>query len=358
MEAQASSPTVARLHLRADACLTVQRPPQEAGVPCSACSAACPAGAIALSPRSVTVAADRCTGCGVCAPACPTGALEAEGFAPAPALECGRVAAADRVAGAGVVPCLGGLTAEVLRQGAATGIRLIDRGWCGGCPASGGRDAPWTEVLDAVRDELTLIGRAAEALSVEARPMPVQRAAPPPAPPPAERLSRRALFARIATPRPAPVSPSILLPEQVETPGPQARRAQLAKLAGSDALPGVLFPKVTVPAGCAEAPRLARLCPTGALRLVETAEAETLIFDAARCIACGDCTAIPGVTLGPGRGPHTGPVTLSHRPMARCPQCRMRFAPRPGQARCDGCATDTDLAALAHGLMRRAPAGG
>jgi len=347
--------------LTAAACLAVQRP----GEVCGVCAEACPAGAIAVAPRTLSLEADRCTGCGRCAAACPTGALEVAGIAAAPVVECARVASDDRNPGAAVVPCLGGITAQHLRAAAGEGVTLIDRGWCADCPVSGGQAAPWDAAMAEARADLDLLALDPEVLRVEPRPTPAQRAGPPPAPAPAPgaRLSRRQVFARLVTPpvpRPRAGADARARPTgQAETPGPEARAATLAVLAAGGPIPGALFPAVRVADGFADLLRVARLCPTGALRLEGGEPAERLVFDPARCIACGACAEVPGVRLDLcGEGTHSGPVTLAERVTATCPRCRLRFAPRAGQSVCDGCAKDNDLAALAHGLMRPAPRGG
>ncbi|MCA1791420.1 MAG: 4Fe-4S binding protein, partial [Thioalkalivibrio sp.] len=136
--------------LQREACLTEQRP----GLPCTTCRDTCPDAAISISDRHVEVSDAACSGCGRCAVSCPTGALTIVGFKPASTFECMRVnAGADEV-----VPCLGGIPPSHLRRALAAGdVTLMDRGWCAGCPVSGGTSAPWSHAVDEVNEEAELL---------------------------------------------------------------------------------------------------------------------------------------------------------------------------------------------------------
>ncbi|MFN3641760.1 MAG: hypothetical protein ACK4TB_02395 [Gemmobacter sp.] len=233
-------------------------------------------------------------------------------------------------------------------------VTLIDRGWCKACPVSGGQAAPWDATLRAVNDEAASLGCDAR-VQVRREPLASWRARPAPRGR-SDNPGRRALFTRLAQAGQgaAPVDPLAGLPERVAVPGPRRRVAQLASLAHGVALPGALFPALAV----AQQPRdlrdLARLCPTPALSVTETDAAATLMFNAADCIACGDCTQTGALALtSAGNRPFEGPQPLITQTVSVCSRCRARFAPRGSHAVCDGCARDTDLAALAHGLRRR-----
>ncbi|MGY6535269.1 MAG: hypothetical protein ACXIVG_07995 [Pararhodobacter sp.] len=262
-------------------------------------------------------------------------------------------------AGAGSVPCLGGLTAATLRDALVSDdVTLIDRGWCAACPVSGGQAAPWDHTLRAVNAEAKELGIAAR---VKVRHAPLSswrsRAAPRGR---SDNPARRALFTRMAQAGQgaAPADPLASLPDTVTTPGPRHRAAQLAALARGAAVPSSLFPALAVAGQPRDLSSLARLCPTGALSVTETdtgtIRAVTLIFNATACIACGDCTQSGALTLDISpQGHFESPTTLITQPCATCTRCRARFSPKAQETTCDGCARDTELAALSHGLMRR-----
>lgn len=330
--------------LTANACLTVSRP----GLPCDACSTNCPEkSAIQTSERSVRIDPAACSGCGRCAAACPTGAINVAGFAPAPRLECSRV---GRPEGA-VVPCLGGVGADDLRNALVDGdVTLLDRGWCAECPTSGQQAAPWADAVAIVNTEMVELGLA-HRVQVERLPVARWRAVPAPSPP-TTNPARRAFFNKILKSSGERGQPSTG-PEKVETPGPKKRAAQLAQLAGNTGIARTLFPAFRVFGHVPDLVALVRLCPTTALDLVEGPSSRALAFDPIACIDCGTC-----VTMGlmervtKPEGSFAGPETLTSEPRATCTQCRARFTPEGGRQTCLACARDTALAASVHGLMR------
>jgi ferredoxin len=351
----------ARLSLDAAACLTIRRP----DAACDACAATCPAQAIAIDTRAVELDHDRCTACARCVAACPTGALNLPAIRRDSAslsltLECSRVAATDRAPAAHVVPCLGGVGAGQLRDalGTAATVTLMDRGWCADC-ASGGCPQPWADAVRAASFDLAQLDRNADRLTVVRAPLPPERAqsAPQPHRPRRQGYSRRQLFRRLTTPPPAPDRSRVTAAQpfagKVDIPALHARRDHLRALHGADLLPAELFPALEA-TGTPDLRLAASLCPTEALRLHEATDADRLVFDAALCLACGQCEAAGGLALHPrGQDTYAGPMTLVSQAMADCPRCLRRFAPEAGQRICDACHKDNDLAAAALSLMRR-----
>ena len=328
------------------ACLRAQRPDQ----PCAACATACPENAIQITGRSVAVQPMSCSGCGICATACPTGAIEVSGFASANLLECSRVGKPEGA----TVPCLGGVTADMLRVTLATGdVVLMDRGWCAECPVSNGRARPWANALAVVNEEMGALGLS-QRVRVEDRPLAQwrARAAPRSA---TENPGRRSLFNRFAAG--GTVAPKHdTVPNKVETPGRARRLSALSELSPEQPVPRALFPAFEMAQTSADWTSIAQLCPTSALFVDDTKTQRALIFDPAACITCGACTDTGALRrIEDPEGAFTGPETLARELRATCNRCRARFTPKPGQTNCTACARDNDLAALAHGLMRRNP---
>jgi Fe-S-cluster-containing hydrogenase component 2 len=329
------------------ACLAAQRPDR----PCVSCESACPENAIRIKGRDVAIRQMSCSGCGICAKACPTGAITVAGYAArAPRLECSRV---PKPNGA-IVPCLGGVGADTLREPLVGGdVTLLAHGWCAECPTAGHQAAPWADAVTIANDEMAKLGLP-QRVHVETSRVARWRARPAPRPA-TDNPARRVLFNRLAAGSTGRAThPGS--PDKAQTPGPERRLAALTRLSGGEPAPRSLFPAFRLKASTGDLAATARLCPTHALSAHETPTSLALIFDPAACISCGACEesgALEPVEVT--EGVFTGPETLATEPRATCTRCRMRFTPRTGEATCGACARDTDLAALAHGLMRPRP---
>ncbi len=247
-------------------------------------------------------------GCGQCAIVCPTGTLAVPGFdIPAPAslevraVDCWRVPAADSRRGTLRVPCLGGLSPAALLELTAAAERspvaLLDRGFCGECPA-GGEIHPMAAALAETQRLLAEVGIAPERWPRRvARPLPLSRMADGAGEPRLEeRMSRRALLAGFAArPKPPGLSPSSATTgESPVRPRPERERlfAALERLAPDTLPPARLFPKLTASDACANHQICASACPTPALRPYRGEGVRGIAFAAAACVSCGLCVAL------------------------------------------------------------------
>lgn len=112
-----------------------------ANATCRRCGQSCPHGAIEFSDCEITLDAARCEGCGLCAPACPQGAISRHGDS-AMGGEASLFAACDRVAaplGDGVLPCLHALGLNDLIRAWLAGARelRVAHGKCDDCTRGG-----------------------------------------------------------------------------------------------------------------------------------------------------------------------------------------------------------------------------
>jgi len=347
---------------------------------CELCAQACPARVLRVTDTSVELG-EGCLRCGQCSAACPTEALQTEGFAvsPPPAassrtplyVDCWKVPAADSQHDAIRVPCLGGIALHHLVQwhAAAEGrqIALIDRGWCGQCGAGCGAPHPAQETLDAARALLSELGVPEQALPrMESLPLPrVQMPAEIPEPLAAQSLSRREFFAGFTRNTARAIAPMAAVQPNEDA---QSRRAHVAKIEISARsqllaqaavvggrhgrpLPAELFPALRIADACCNHQVCAATCPTRALQAYESEDgaAAGIAFDAAACIACGDCTracperALTLVPQGDGEVPR-GATALTRWTLRECFDCGHEFADSGSSSVCSTCRKTRELA--------------
>lgn len=375
--------TDSRIMFDADSCLELRPAPSA----CGKCGSACPVSAFEWT-ESGAFAAERCLGCGQCASACPAGALSVRGFAidltarpPREAsirIECARVP--ERIRGDAIcVPCLGGMSKHELVNLCAVSdgrpLQLIDRGWCGACPAGGtafcGSHAveEASAVLGAIgcpENTWPRIDRVHTSLALAL----AMRSDSDPEP-----MGRRAFFTALVKrgASAAPVKPAqrARAGRTGQQASPLIRRTRrrfansirsLAAEAGMR-IPATVFPQVRVAAGCGHNRLCASVCPSGALRRYHDDDGTTgLEFEAELCIACGACSErcpSRAVHLRPAGAPGDrlpdAPTRLTRFATRRCSRCSENFIGAAGETECESCKTGRALVASLFPVFSREP---
>jgi len=343
---------------------------------CRRCADACPHDAVTLSDEGIALDAARCQNCGLCVSACRTAALAAANLAPIDLLKRAirqpafsfSCAPSQREADA-VVPCLGALDAATLAYLAKRRIPTELRGshHCPECPhgsrgaaqlalnlealgnlrAAAGDAEPWIDIalpqpeahdkperspFLAARRQLfrRFVGRAADALAqagdpVEAQPIP-----------------DRAIRAG------AP-----LLTEQRELLQIVGKTADGASfvVASHEALP--LLDLELAP-GCTACEACFRVCPTGALLVVEDTSSWALSFDVNRCVGCEVCLeacqpAVLRPTAMVDAVPGRSRIELHRLAKQRCARCDRFFISPEAREACEVCTDDDDAFAAIFG---------
>jgi len=289
-------------------------------------------------------------------------------------VDCVRVPAGESPRGAIRVPCLGGLSParliELKARAKRAPVTLLDRGWCGGCPAGNRMQHPGGSALQIARSWLRQVGLADEEMPrVEQRPLPPDlQVQPDRSPADRVRMSRRG-FLRAFAGRGAARDraqadhvrndPRDRFPPAAQLASPERVRllAALSIVAAQTgrALPQDLFPAITIGESCRNHQVCAKLCPTGALRSYSDDGASGVAFDASTCISCGDCErACPGraIRLLPGRGLTTREVTrLSRWQLQSCPMCEHEFTASGDERVCPECRKTRELGRALFGFQ-------
>ena len=307
----------ASLLLDADRCLRLRSRYSD----CDRCAQACPQRVLRACDSGFRLA-DGCLSCGRCSAACPTDALQTEGFALNPSrasasqaplfVDCWKVPPSLSARDATRVPCLGGIALHRLVQwhvmSEGRQIVLLDRGWCGRCSAGSGAIHPAQEALDAARALLAGLGMSTNTLPrLESLPLPpAQMPADIPGPLAARTVSRREFFSGMTRAAARAITPVVVGEHgesgqscsarlgKIETTAHSQLLAQAAALGERHGrpLPAGLFPALRVSDACRNHRVCAATCPTGALQAYANGDGASagIAFDAAACIACGDCT--------------------------------------------------------------------
>jgi len=339
---------------------------------CDNCVAHCPTGAITGPPINHNT--DRCVKCGLCLHTCPTGAFNGDdsranllahvaalaGRGEARTLEfvCKYHPAAEEgpadASGVLRLPgCLGALSPSAFVAMAALGVETVslrlDR--CQNCPLGHavvgieravGQARRLLDALDAPGSVQVITGEESSSgwgtrrvIDTSGRPV----------------FSRRGLFAGQEDESPLATGHALAADESAERLGMPRERLRLllalARLPGemAEVPAGLGFARVEASADCTACGMCARICPTGALRMLEgDGGAYYLVLRAGACVDCGLCLTYcePGA-LHAGSTPTLAdllcaqPVVLAIGSLRKCKKCGARFAGTEEQKLCPVC---------------------
>jgi ferredoxin len=349
---------------------------------CTRCSDACPHEAITLSDEGAALAAEKCQHCGLCMSACHTSAWTSPAFKPIELLREAIKKPAFDVAcepsgcnGDAVVPCLGALDGVWLAYLAKRGIpvNLHGSGHCHECIHGKTGEAQLKlnlEGLDVLRQAATQGGSGDNvapdwALPVLAQDTRLPRARAATVGKSTAAASRRHLFRRIFSPvtaKPAATTEAgvtVQVPEKAIRAGAYVMSEQrellqiVCKHKEDRPFPVPLHEslplmQLELQSGCTLCEACFRVCPTGALQIVESPRDWALTFQTDRCVACEVCLEVcqPRVLDAAASSldarPERPPITLISRVKQRCSRCDRHFvSPAPEQT-CSVCSDDVD----------------
>jgi Pyruvate/2-oxoacid:ferredoxin oxidoreductase delta subunit len=333
---------------------------------CSRCADACPHEAIRLFDAGVEVLAERCKHCGLCAVACQTEALNQIGVSADHLLKMAGeskrmtiACAPSELAGSVVVPCLGAVhpvvLAELSRQEIAVELAGVEH--CAACAhASKGPDMIRSNL--AARELLCSAGAPAAWGAITLRTGESEASGEH------EKLdaTRRSLFHRVVghgadvLSGKAEAAPAPLKAIRAAAPFLPERKVILNKLhatvsedaitvARHDAIPAEDWQVVS---GCTYCEACVRVCPTGALQLLESNTAWRLAVLNDRCVACDVCAEVcqpkvlqqmnaEEVIINKQKGRLLAAVAKQ-----RCARCDRVFVKESGGDICPICSGDDD----------------
>lgn len=330
---------------------------------CTRCSDGCPAGALAVGDEGVTIDAALCSGCGLCAVACPTATFHFPSFptsalvrpqAKALTLSCSPCGQEGDLR----IPCLGDIEAPLLAGLALHGVSVTLLGAdhcasCGNAPQGGAR-------VESLLAGMRMLGEYS----------PEKWCAPTIAGMSANtdhQADRRQLFRRLTNRAVETMRGDRALEEIPEKAiraaapfvPPRRRLAEqlLERLAPlpDDSLLSLLLGVADVEQGeglCTGCDVCARVCPTGALRVLEAQSRWELLYRSSQCVGCGVC--IEACAADALRLQHRwrregeGPTALQTLHRYRCERCG-RFFIGLDNDNCPVCQDDQDSFAAIFG---------
>ncbi|MFA7097099.1 MAG: 4Fe-4S dicluster domain-containing protein [Gammaproteobacteria bacterium] len=336
---------------------------------CTRCEEACPHQALILSDEGAAIDWAKCQNCALCASACRTGTFQAANLPRVELLK--QAAGAERWTfacapsertGNAVVPCLGAIEPTMLAYMASRGVavELLGSEHCSRCSHSPQGSAQLALNLEGLAVLREALGGEAWA-TVTA---PYANTADTHQEPEGQGANRRHFFRRVFG-RAATQLAQVGCDEAAPAPL-KAIRAAAPFLPGQRELLQVLWPRTaastaTLPchlvlpiaqlamaAGCTACEACARVCPTGALQIAESARAWELVFRLARCVGCAVCLeacqsgALRDIDpISIDASPTGDGVVLQAFLYRRCERCSRLFIPAVDDSTtCDVCTDD------------------
>jgi Pyruvate/2-oxoacid:ferredoxin oxidoreductase delta subunit len=332
---------------------------------CNRCAEACPHEAVRLFDAGVELLAANCQGCALCVAVCPTDALLEKSVSADSLLKSagGRerytIACAPSAArGDTVVPCLGAINAVTLAEFSRQGIELhlAGSGHCGEC-AHGSKGADIIRSVLEARDAICAVELPgvtktewAQLVLDEATGDEGNEIA----------ASRRQLFRRLVG-----QSLEVIAGEDVAPPPLKAIRAAAPFMPERKALLNDIFDgceealravrHAAIPAenwvvaqGCTNCEACVRVCPTGAMQLLEDNNAWRLVLLAERCVACDVCVEVCQPKVLRQRDADFVVVNkqkgrlLRNVPRKRCKTCDRLFVTENDASICAICSSDDE----------------
>lgn len=356
---------------------------------CRRCADACPHAAITLTDEGTTLDGEKCKHCALCVSACHTGAWSSDLFQPIDLLRqaiqkptWSLACEPSGYSADAVVPCLGAIDAVWLAYMARRGIPVSLHGssHCQQCThgrtgeaqlklnlegAQHLRDAALAaQATQPTEPQWPLPTLAEDAQTEPRRQRLVQRGA--------TTLARRSLFQRIfrrtaekIQTADAGTTKAPTVPAQAIRAGAYAssdRRELLQILtkqkdgsaflvAWHETLP---LMKLSLHSGCTLCEACFRVCPTGAIQIVENPGDWALTFQADRCVGCEVCLEVcqPRVLDAEASfdaRPEQPPTVLISRVKQRCARCDRHFVSVSPQPTCSVCGDDEEAFAAIFG---------
>lgn len=337
---------------------------------CKHCADACPHQAIRLFEAGVEVLTDLCQGCALCVAVCPTEALTEKSVSAESLLKTAGdkkqmtiACAPSGIRGDAVVPCLGAINAIVLADFSRRGVvlQLAGTGHCAEC-AHVANGPELIQLNLAAREVLCGVKLEGEAewAALTLAEAEVQK----PAHPDDEiAASRRHLFRKfvghgvdavneaVEAPPPPPLkairaaAPFIPERKMVLNALYAAHGEEQVRVARHPAIPAEDW---FIVQGCTNCEGCVRVCPTGALQLLEDNKAWRIVVLNERCVACDVCVEVcqPKVI----RQRDTENVIANKQkarllrsvPKKRCTGCDRMFVTEETSPVCPICITDDE----------------
>lgn len=337
---------------------------------CARCVDACPHAAIELADSGASLVAEQCQNCALCVSACHSGAWSAAAFKPIEMLRLAIKTEQFSVACApsgmkadAIVPCLGGLDACTLAylEKRRLPVNLHGTAHCPDCAHAPKGEEQLAANLQALAE---LRRAAAPEVWRETRIADDGAAATSPTGP-RFAAGRRHLFRRLigrgvdqviaaAEPQvlPKPVPDKAIraggyaLTEQRELLQIVATRkdGQPFRVAFHEALPAL---DLTIAPGCTLCEACFRVCPTGAISIIENPGDWALLFQRDRCVGCAVCLEVcqPRVLDAAAQfdlTPDQPARPLISQAKQRCERCDRFFVSSRPEQTCPVCSDDQD----------------